>query len=168
MNGAMSGPVPRRAEPADVPEIVRVVNLAYRVEDFFIDGDRTSLEDMAARLRRAGSEVLVIDGAQSGSLTAVIYLEHRGDRLWFGLLSVDPAARGQGHARRLIEAAEQRCREAGLSRLEIDVVDLRTELPDFYRRLGFAVVGERPFPDPHKLIRPARMLVFEKRLDHGT
>jgi GNAT superfamily N-acetyltransferase len=149
---------------ADIPEIVRVVNLAYRVEDFFINGDRTSPEDTAARLQRVGSDVLVIEGAQPGTLAAVIYLERRGDRLWFGLLSVDPAARGQGHARQLIGAVEMRCRAAGLALLEIDVVDLRTELPAFYHRLGFREVGTRPFPDPGKLRRPAHMVVMQKAL----
>lgn len=158
----------RRASHADVTEIVRVVNAAYRVEDFFIRGDRTDVEDIGARLERPGAQVLVVDGDLPGSLAAAVYLEHRADRVWFGLLSVDPPRQGSGLARLLIDAVEADARAAAVPLVEIDVVDLRTELPAFYARLGYVQVGERPFPDPHKLTRPARMLVFRKRLEHAS
>ena len=158
----------RRASHAAVTEIVRVVNAAYRVEDFFLRGDRTDVEDIGARLERPGAQVLVVDGDLPGSLAAAVYLEHRADRVWFGLLSVDPPRQGSGLARLLIDAVEADARAAAVPLVEIDVVDLRTELPAFYERLGYVQVGERPFPDPHKLTRPARMLVFRKRLEHAS
>lgn len=155
---------PRRASEADVAEIVRVVNLAYRVEDFFIAGDRTNAKDVRDRLTRPESTILVIDGPVAGTLVAAVYLELRVDRVWFGLLAVDPAAQRRGHARRLIEAAEQRCVDANRDLIEIEVVHLREELPAFYRRLGFLLGGERPSPDAHKLKRPAHMLIMHKRI----
>ncbi|MCA9764603.1 MAG: GNAT family N-acetyltransferase [Gemmatimonadetes bacterium] len=158
----------RRASHADVTEIVRVVNAAYRVEDFFIRGDRTSAEDVRARMARPGAEILVLDDETPGRLAGLVYLERRPGALWFGMLSVDPVKQGRGIARRLIGAVEVQARAEGLARVEIDVVDLRTELPAFYARLGYVQVGERPFPDPHKLTRPARMLVFRKRLEHAS
>ena len=35
----------RRSHPEDAPAITRVVNAAFEVERFFVDGDRTSVED---------------------------------------------------------------------------------------------------------------------------
>jgi len=164
VSGEVSGCLPRRAVAADIPEIVRVVNLAYRVEDFFIRGDRTDAADIGARLERPGARILVVDGDLAGSLAAAVYLEHRADRVWFGLLSVDPPRQGSGLARLLIDAVEADARAAAVPLVEIDVVDLRTELPAFYARLGYVQVGERPFPDPHKLRRPAHMVVMQKAL----
>jgi ribosomal protein S18 acetylase RimI-like enzyme len=48
--------------------------------------------------------------------------------------------------------------------LELEVVDLRTELPAFYERFGFEVTGRRPFPDPETLTRPADMIVMGKHV----
>lgn len=33
----------RYATNKDIPEIVRIINSAFRVEDFFVNGDRTML-----------------------------------------------------------------------------------------------------------------------------
>lgn len=114
----------RVATLADIPEIVRVTNAAYRVEDFFIDGDRA----------------------------------------YFGMLSVAPAHQKTGLARKLIDAVEARARERGCRILEIDVVNLRTELPAFYDAMGFTATGEAPFLKGHKLKKPVHMVLMEKAL----
>lgn len=152
----------RLARPDDHPEILRVTNLAYRVEDFFIHGDRLTMPLLEQYAARPGGGFLVVDGAAPGSLAASVYFEVRADRGWFGLLAVDPVMQGQGLARALIEALEARCRSAALPWLELEVVDLRAELPAFYARFGFAVTGRHPFPDGAKLKRPAEMVVMGK------
>jgi ribosomal protein S18 acetylase RimI-like enzyme len=154
----------RVATMHDVPELVRVINLAYRVEDFFIDGDRTNAIDVRERLDKPAGSFLVIDGRVSGTLAAAVYTEIRHDRGYFAMLSVDPSCQKSGLGRQLVEAVEHRCRAAGCAWLDIEVVDLRTELPAFYRRLGFEPTGEAAFPDPHKLRRPARLTLMSKRL----
>ena len=152
----------RTAAVEDLAEILRIVNLAYRVEDFFIDGDRITPADLRERFDRPEAEFLVVDGATPGHLAAAVHFESRADHGWFGLLAVDPVAQGAGHARALIEAMEARCRRLGLASLEIEVVDLREELPAFYARLGFVDVARKPFLDVHKLKRPAELVVMQK------
>lgn len=159
----MSTPV-RTAGPRDLTEILRIVNLAYRVEDFFINGDRITPADLRERFDRQEAEFLVVDGAVPGQLTAAVHFEARDDHGWFGLLAVDPAAQGAGHARALIEAMEARCRTLMLARLVIEVVDLREELPPFYARFGFVETGRAPFPNAAKLTRPAGLVLMEKRV----
>jgi GNAT superfamily N-acetyltransferase len=154
----------RVAGPDDHAEILRVVNLAYRVEDFFVRGDRLTLPLVEAYAARPGGGFLVVDGTTRGSLAASVYFEVRGDHGWFGMLAVDPAMQGRGLARALLDAVEGRCRALGLPWLELEVVDLRAELPAFYTRLGFGVTGQRPFPDPEKLTRPAAMIVMGKSI----
>lgn len=157
-------PAVRPATPTDHAEILRVVNLAYRVEEFFVRGDRITAELLAALARRSHGAFLVREGERPGTLAGSVYVESRGDHGWFGMLSVDPELQGRGHAGHLLGAVEEWCRGRGLARVELEVVDLRTELPAFYARVGYVPSGERPFPDPEKLLRPARMLVMTKRL----
>ncbi|HUQ47725.1 MAG TPA: hypothetical protein VM053_05695 [Gemmatimonadaceae bacterium] len=49
----------------DIPELVRIINLAYRVEDFFIDGDRTNEADVRSRLETPGACFIVVDSDKS-------------------------------------------------------------------------------------------------------
>jgi hypothetical protein len=63
-----------------------------------------------------------------------------------------------------VAAAEDHCRRAGCRFLDISVVNLRTELPDFYRQFGFAPYGVAPFHDPEKLTRPAHLVLMTKPL----
>ena len=154
----------RVATPGDVAALVRLINAAYRVEDFFINGDRTNERDVRARLEAPGAAFLVIDAPAGAGLAGAVYVEIRGDRGYFGLLSVDPARQKQGLGRKLVEAVESHCRAAGCRVLDIDVVNLRQELPAFYAALGFVPAGTAPFPDPAKLTRPAHLVMMTKPL----
>ena len=81
------------------------------------------------------------------TLAGCVYVVIHGETGYFGMLSIDPARQGQGLGRQLIAAAEAHCRNAGCRQMELEVVNLRTELPPFYRRFGYAETGTRPFPD---------------------
>ena len=102
--------------------------------------------------------------AVPGRLVAAVHVAVREGRCWFGMLAVDPAAQGQGHARTVMMAIDAWAREQGCAEEEIEVVDLRTELPGFYAQFGFTALGERPFPDPHKLKRPAKLVVMRRQV----
>jgi predicted N-acetyltransferase YhbS len=78
------------------------------------------------------------------------------------MLSVDPAWQRQGLGRILVRAAENHCRAAGCRALDIDVVNLRSELPPFYSKLGFVPTGRATFPDPGKLQRAAYVVIVTK------
>ena len=83
-----------------------------------------------------------------------VYLKCTGDRGYFGMLSIDPARQRQGLGRRLIDAAEARARERGCRFMDIHIVNLREELPAYYRRLGYVENGTLPFSDPDRASRP--------------
>jgi GNAT superfamily N-acetyltransferase len=155
---------PRLATPTDVPDLTRLINAAYRVEAFFLRGDRTSAPEVRARLEAPSSDFLVIECADGDGLAGAVFVEIRGERGYFGLLSVDPALQGQGLGRIMVEAAEAYCRAAECRALDIDVVNLRTELPPFYAKFGFQPTGESPFPAPGKLKQPVHLIVMSKPL----
>lgn len=153
----------RTATAEDVDEIVRVTSAAYRVEDFFIDGDRTNASEVAAKMASDHACFLVVDAEVGDSLMASVYVEVRGDRGYFGMLSVDPAHQKKGLSRVLIDAVESHCRAAGCVALDIDVVNLRLELPAFYARLGFTPTGTAPFTNPHAK-RNAHLITMSRPL----
>jgi predicted N-acetyltransferase YhbS len=150
----------RSSNPADVAAIVEVVNAAFQVERFFVDGDRTSAEEIREMLDR-GTFLLA---ERDGGLAACVYVEIRGEDGYFGMLSVHPDHQGEGLGRMLIDAAEDYARQAGCSVMEIHVVDLRTELPPFYLRLGYVETGVEPMPPDPNLTRPCRFIVMRKPL----
>jgi hypothetical protein len=85
----------RYATTDDIPEIVRIINAAFRVEDFFIDGDRTSEADISARMPSRTFAFFVIDSPEPGVLAATVMMDIHGGRGHFGMLSVDPPFQGK-------------------------------------------------------------------------
>ena len=148
------------AIPAEVPDLVRVINAAYLVEKFFVSGDRTNAATVE-RLMKTGVFIVERDG--SGAIAGCVYVEGRVTRGYFGMLAVDPPRQGTGLGRRLIEAAERHARERGAHAMDIRVVNLRTELPPFYERLGYLETGTEGADDPRAL-QPFHFIVMSKIL----
>jgi len=151
----------RVAESRDAAAAAKLISLAYRVEDFFKIGDRTDEADVLARMKKAAFLLLEDD---EGALAGCVYVAIREDTGYFGMLSIDPARQGQGLGSNLIAAAENYCRERGCQTMELEVVNLRTELPPFYARFGYAPSGTRPFPDTEFAILPCHFIVMTKPL----
>jgi N-acetylglutamate synthase-like GNAT family acetyltransferase len=136
----------RTAQVEDAESIARLVNAAFRPERFFIDADRTNPEKVRALLQK-GKFLLA---EEAGGLAGCVYVELRGERGYFGLLAVDPAVQRSGLGSRLVIAAEEYCRAAGCAFMDLTIVNLRTELPPFYNRLGYMESGTLTFPsDQH-------------------
>ena len=132
----------RFAETADAPAIASLVNSAFRSERFFIDADRTNPEKVTALLAK-GKFLLLFEGEV---LTGCVYAELRGERGYFGLLAVDPKRQRSGLGGRLIAAAEDYCRSAGCRFMDLTFVNVRLELPGYYRRFGYVENDTLPFP----------------------
>jgi len=144
----------------DVPGLVRVINAAYEVEKFFVSGDRTDM-DTARRLMKKGVFVIARDG---GDVTGCVYVELRGTRAYFGMLSVEPSRQGTGLGRRLVDEAEQYARDHGCSAMDIRVVNLRSELLPFYHKLGYVERATEPVDDPRAL-QPFHFILMSKALE---
>ncbi len=153
----------RFATEADIDRLVALINAAYQVEKFFKIGERTDAAEVAQHL--ASGHFLLLE--DEGSLAGSVYVEVRGTRGYFGMLSVDPDRQRSGIGRRLIAAAEEFCRERGCRFMDLSVVDLRTELPPLYAKFGYQVTGSEPFPaDVMPVSRPCRFTLMSKELGH--
>ena len=160
--------VTRYATANDIAEIVRIINAAFRVEDFFVNGDRTNKRDITLRMADPDARFLVVDAEDTGALAGTVIVDVHDRRGHFAMLSVDPPLQGRGIARTLMNAVEKYCRDLGCDSLELDVVNLREELPAFYEAMGFAPVDTAPFPDLSKLRRDAHMVRMTKDLNAGA
>lgn len=150
----------RTAQLEDAENIARLVNTAFRPERFFIDADRTNPDKVRALLQK-GKFLL---SEEAGKLTGCVYVERSGERGYFGLLAVDPAVQRSGLGSRLVAAAEDDCRSAGCRVMDLTIVNLREELPAFYRRLGYTESGTLPFPSDQHPNQPCHLVKMSKSL----
>jgi ribosomal protein S18 acetylase RimI-like enzyme len=160
-------PVTGIADPAEAARLASLINEAFVVEAFFKVGDRTSAAEIT-ELMNGGGEFLVLRGADGTAMAGCLYLKCAGDRAYFGMLSIDPHHQRKGLGTTLVEAAETRARERGCRFMDIHIVNLREELPGYYRRLGYVEQGTLPFSDPDRASRPCHFLVMTKPLSQGS
>jgi len=153
----------RPATLADLPEIVRVTNQAYKVEQFCLRGERTDEADVLARMRQ-GRFLVVETTSPPLAICASVFMSLGDGRGYLGTLAVAPDSQGRGLAKALVEAVEAACRQAGCDFLDLSVVNLRQELFPFYAKLGFAHSGILPFPKPEKVILPLHLVQLTKPL----
>jgi predicted N-acetyltransferase YhbS len=150
----------RSAEEQDADAISRLINGAFRPERFFIDGDRTNPQNVRELITK-GKFLLAEDGE---TLAGCVYVEPRGQRWYLGLLSVDPSRQRSGLGSLLMTAAEDHVRAAGGLVMDLRIVNLRTELPGFYRRLGYQESGTAPLPADTPVKQPCHFIHMSKKL----
>jgi GNAT superfamily N-acetyltransferase len=150
----------RLATEADAETLLALINRAFAVERFFIDAERLHLAEVYERL--ASGCFLML--AEDGVVLACVYLELRGERAYLGLLSVDPLRQGQGMGARLLHAAEEYCRRHGCRHLDLRVVNLRQELPPYYRKRGYHEIGTSPFPEDQPVKLACHFIEMSKEL----
>ncbi|GHF04891.1 acetyltransferase [Aliiroseovarius zhejiangensis] len=134
---------PRRITPDDdMAPILALLHRAFAGMEGRIDPPSSlhllTVEGIAEQARTG--EVWVIDDVACVFLTP--QPEARPPALCIAKLAVDPSAQGHGMARRLIDLAQTRARELGLSRL---VLQTRVELVEnhaIFRALGFVKTAE--------------------------
>ncbi|MEO8699244.1 MAG: GNAT family N-acetyltransferase [Kofleriaceae bacterium] len=131
----------RRAQPSDAPALAALVNRAYAVEGFFVDGERTSADEIV-RLVESGA-FLVLEN--KGGLAAAVYVESKPESGYIGMLSVDPGLQGMGIGTRLVRIAEAMCEAMGATSVRLRIVNLREELSRWYKSLGYSEVGTAPY-----------------------
>ncbi len=153
----------RMATEADLDEVLRLTNTAFEVERFFKNEDRLTASTLRSYFDKGNFLVLEEDDRIRGS----VYVELRGKRAYLGLLSVDPSQQRRGLGRRMTAAAEEFAREMGARFMDITVVNLRTELPPIYEKLGYRITGTAPFPaEQMPVTRPCHFICMTKELGH--
>jgi len=150
----------RTAKENDAGAIARLVNTAFLVEQFFIERDRTNPAIVRSLLEK-GNFLLAED---EQNLVGCIYVELRGERGYFGMLSIDPSRQGMGVGHRLVNAVEKYFREAGCKFSDMKIVNVRTELHTLYHRWGYVDTGTGIYDDPTPTKIPVHFITMSKPL----
>ena len=138
----------------DIPALNQLVNSAYRgdssrkgwtTEADLLGGIRTSEETLREMFANPAASILKY--LKDGQLVGCVYLEHKGDNLYLGMLTVSPELQTAGIGRQLLEAGEQYARDRHCRAVTMTVIPQRHELLAWYERRGYVQTGEtRPFP----------------------
>ena len=162
----MTSPSPlqlRVAAKDDAEAITTLINVAFRgAEEFFIDDDRIDLESVQKLISDTGEFLLA---EESGRLIGCVSIEPREEGTYLGLLSVDPTIQQSGIGSRLVTFAEQRCRERRSKFIEIYIVNVRLDLPNFYKKRGWVETGTLPFPPELQTKIPCHFITMRKILE---
>lgn len=150
----------RTASESDADAIARLVNTAFLIEQFFIERDRTNAETVRSLLKKG--KFLLAEDAQN--LVGCIYMELRGERGYFGMLSIEPSRQRMGVGHQLVNTVEQYFREAGCKFSDMKIVNVRTELHTLYQRWGYVETGTGIYDDPTPTKIPVHFIMMSKPL----
>lgn len=169
-----------RSDPAEISNIVSLVNSAYRgdtsrrgwtTEADFLDGQRTDAVEIAELIGTPGSLMLLafLDGQLSGCM----HLQQQDSAALLGMFVIDPRLQGRGLGKQFLAHAESMVQSAWQCRqMRMTVISLRDELITYYGRRGYRRTGRfMPFPDDTRFgipkVENLRFEVLEKCLEAG-
>jgi len=145
-----------KAVVEDAPALNRLVNSAYRGEEAkqgwtteadLLDGtriDEAALSDLIQR-----PDTIILKYEEGGVLLGCVELRKEGNKLYLGMLSVNPNLQDKGIGKKLLQSAEVHARQLNCTAIKMNVIDGRQELIDWYVRHGYQLTGERkPFIVP--------------------
>ena len=106
--------------------------------------DRRAIEDPRGVFLVGGGRIFIAE--QEGRAVGCCALIRIEDGFEVAKMTVTPAARGQGLARRLLEACEAAAREAGAKRLYLETNSALKPAIALYESWGFVHLPARPTP----------------------
>ncbi|MEY4892981.1 MAG: hypothetical protein RIQ34_1593 [Bacteroidota bacterium] len=157
------------ANLSDIPALERLINCAYRSkegvqgwtnEGHLLEGDRTDPDHLKELVEAPNSQILLCYSSND-ELIGSVHLIMNDDRLYFGMLAVDPLHQSKGVGRYLLQAAKELALTNGFHQIKLTVLSTRQELIDWYIRSGFTVVQENlPFPNTERFGKPKMPLLL--------
>jgi ribosomal protein S18 acetylase RimI-like enzyme len=165
------------ATTSDVPELVQLVNSAYRgetskkgwtTEADLLDGIRIDETSLTNLITRPAASLLKCSNGK-GELLGCVYLHQQQDEMYLGMLTVSPEKQASGIGKQLLEASEEYTKQRGCKAIVMTVISVRDELIAWYERRGFYRTDEKQaFPkDPRFGIpkQPLEFVVMRKELE---
>ncbi|MBB5638125.1 ribosomal protein S18 acetylase RimI-like enzyme [Pedobacter cryoconitis] len=160
-----------KASLSDLSELLTLVNTTYRGETsakgwtseiLLLAGDiRIDEEMLTAYLTNPAITVLKYTNS-ADQLIGCVYLEQKEEKLYLGMLAVNPEYQSGGIGRLLLQAAEEHAKQINCHRIDMTVIRDRVELIAYYQRRGYSLTGESfPFPiEYHKYGKPLKEIIL--------
>ncbi|NNM71074.1 ribosomal protein S18-alanine N-acetyltransferase [Enterovirga aerilata] len=127
----------RPAEPDDVPALLAIEEASFPTDRL----DRRALRHavrsptILARVAADGDEVLGY---------VLVQIRRGSDLAWLTSVAVAPGRQGDGLGRRLVDAAERAAREAGRTRIRLEVRADNEAARKLYERAGYRRIAVIP------------------------
>src|SRR5689334_13406896 len=164
------------ARDSDAERLSELVNSAYRgdyarqgwtTEADLLDGTRTDADALKSIIARPGTVILKY--VEQEKILACVELDIQSEKLYLGMLTVEPSLQGKGVGKILLSAAEDFARQNQCKSIHMTVITVRKELIEWYLRHGYQDTGIRKpfaFNDPRfgKPRQPLEFMVMEKKL----
>ncbi len=155
-----------------------MLNSAYRgetskqgwtTEAHLIAGEtRTDEADLKQLIEQEGSVFLKYTN-QDQQIIGCVNLQQHDDKLYLGMLSVEPQLQGGGTGKQLLQAAEEYAKALHYAAIYMSVISVRTELIQWYERHGYKDTGERhPFEGDELIgtqLQPFEFIMMEKKVE---
>ena len=141
------------ATEADYPEIIKLVNAAYRgvddkvrswnLETGILEGTRTDESLLQEEASAPGAKLLIHRDPEDNSILGTVLLVPAEHGAWYlGMLTVRPAMQDRHLGRALLSAAEDFAKSHGANSIRMGVLNVRDSLIAWYERRGYARNGE--------------------------
>ena len=130
----------RRARPEEAPLLRALVERAY-APWVPVVGRRPMPMDDDYGARVAAGEAWVLE--EAGAVRGVLVLEEHADHLLLHNVAVEPARRGQGDGRVLLDFAEAEARRRGLPKVRLYTNELMERNVALYAARGYAETERR-------------------------
>lgn len=147
------------ATEADYPEIIQLVNAAYRgsgddsarswnQEIGILEGTRTDDSLLREEASAPGAHLLIHRDPEDRSILGTVLLVPSEQGSWYlGMFTVRPALQNRQLGRALLGAAEDFAKAHGAQSICMGVLNVRDTLIAWYERRGYTQTGKtQPFP----------------------
>lgn len=165
------------AEPSDIPDLLALLNSAYRGEvskqgwtteaDLIAGAVRTDAQTLAGLITSEGIVFLKFLNAEK-KIIGCVNLQQQSGKVYLGMFSVSPTQQGGGIGKKILHAAEEYARHNNCSVIFMHVITERKELIEWYMRRGYVDTGKRiDFKEDGltgKHMKPLQFMVLEKEL----
>lgn len=166
-----------KATIEDIPQIVDLLNSAYRGEDskkgwtteadLIAGQQRTDAANVTEVMNQPGSIILKYTN-EEGEIIGTMNLQQQERGLYLGMFAVSPVLQGAGIGKQLLRAADDYAKEVSVATIYMSVVSVRKELIGWYKRHGYAETGERkPFVEDEvtgRHLQPLEFITLEKNI----
>jgi ribosomal protein S18 acetylase RimI-like enzyme len=133
----------RPARPADAPRLTEIVQAAYGHYVERLGRPRPMLDDYAEVIRR--DQVVVAE--RGDAVVGLVVLQVGDEGFVVDNVAVDPAYKGSGVGRALLERAEAEARRAGFDSVALYTHERMTENLALYDRIGYVEYDRRSIGD---------------------